>query len=505
MRAARAEEGRADRLGAERELQAGHGAGRGQPVGREGQGEDPAQRLHQPVSRQRSVQRDQRLPVGVPLAEHQRLVGAAVERVPHQRLDVRRLFLDHQQRGRARGEPAYGRTVERVEGAQLQHADAGLAEIIGVEAERGQRLHDLLAGVPTGDDAQPWLRRVDEDAVEAVLLDVRQRHVHPRTQHLGLEAGRHDVRGQGRRPRLTVDLQRGEHRPDAVGIDGGRARTVGHRGHDLHRRPQAAGPGQGDAVETEVEHVLHGAGVEDDETEGGQRHLRPGRQRRGLAGRVVTAQGQHAAEPGGAGEVAVADGVAGAVDPGRLAVPDAEHAVVPMGGEGRRELAAADRGGAELLVDGRPVHDAELVEQRALRLQLAVVPTQGRALVARDERRRVVPGAAIGAHLVERQPGEGLDAGGEDLAGDGAVPIAERERRGCRRPGRSVGHARNVLPDQRAARGRRGSPLAHKSRPVTATRSPFAICAGNVTGQRMVTGRWMKPRKFGVVTRRALV
>ena len=43
---------------------------------------------------------------------------------------------------------------------------------------------------------------------------------------------------------------------------------------------------------------------------------------------VVAHAGEHAAQRRRAGEVAVAEGVAGAVDAGTLAVPDAEDAVI---------------------------------------------------------------------------------------------------------------------------------------------------------------------------------
>ena len=66
---------------------------------------------------------------------------------------------------------------------------------------------------------------------------------------------------------------------------------------------------------------------------------------------VVAHQRQHAAMLGGAGEIGVAEHVAGAVDAGPLAVPDGEHAVVLAFAAQLRLLGAPQRGGGELLVD----------------------------------------------------------------------------------------------------------------------------------------------------------
>ncbi len=60
------------------------------------------------------------------------------------------------------------------------------------------------------------------------------------------------------------------------------------------------------------------------------------------------------------GEDAVPECVAGAVEAGRLAVPDADHAVVGGVGPALGELRPHDRRGAELLVDGGLVHDRQV-------------------------------------------------------------------------------------------------------------------------------------------------
>ncbi|PYO17652.1 MAG: hypothetical protein DMD88_19960 [Candidatus Rokuibacteriota bacterium] len=55
-----------------------------------------------------------------------------------------------------------------------------------------------------------------------------------------------------------------------------------------------------------------------------------------------------------------------------------------------------------------------LAEEVRVPLQGQVEAAEGRATVARNQRRGVEPAAAVGAVLVERQPDERLDAGEED-------------------------------------------------------------------------------------------
>ena len=86
----------------------------------------------------------------------------------------------------------------------------------------------------------------------------------------------------------------------------------------------------------------------------------------GFGGVVVAHQRQHAAMLRGAGEIGVAEDVAGAVDARPLAVPDAEHAVELALAAQLGLLRAPDRGGGDVLVDAGLEPDVVFVE-RALR------------------------------------------------------------------------------------------------------------------------------------------
>ena len=71
----------------------------------------------------------------------------------------------------------------------------------------------------------------------------------------------------------------------------------------------------------------------------------------GFRGVVVAHQREHAAVLRGAGEIGVAEHVAGAVDARALAVPHAEHAVELALAAQLGLLRAPERGGGELLVE----------------------------------------------------------------------------------------------------------------------------------------------------------
>ena len=69
-----------------------------------------------------------------------------------------------------------------------------------------------------------------------------------------------------------------------------------------------------------------------------------------FGGVVVAHQREHAAMLGGAGEIGMPEHVAGAVDAGALAVPDAEHAIELAFAAQLGLLRAPERGGGKVLV-----------------------------------------------------------------------------------------------------------------------------------------------------------
>ena len=126
-------------------------------------------------------------------------------------------------------------------------------------------------------------------------------------------------------------------------------------------------------------------------------------------------------------EVRVPEEIAGAVHAGGLAVPHAQHAVVPGLRELARELAAEDHRGAQLLVEARDEADVVLGQERGIPLEVEIEAAQRRARIPGDDGSRAKPPPPVGAMLVHRQPHQGLDAGEEDAAGLDAVLGVERE------------------------------------------------------------------------------
>ena len=116
---------------------------------------------------------------------------------------------------------------------------------------------------------------------------------------------------------------------------------------------------------------------------------------------IVAGESQNAAVGADSGEVGVAEGVAGAIDAGAFAIPEAEDAVVFGLGKGVGELAAVNRGGGDIFVDAGEELDVVLAQEIALAFERSVVAAEMRAAVASDKRSGVESEAAVGAMLIE--------------------------------------------------------------------------------------------------------
>ena len=210
--------------------------------------------------------------------------------------------------------------------------------------------------------------------------------------------------------RPAVDFEIRQNRRRRPGQVDDRA-AVGDVGHDLQGRPQTGEAGQGDAVQAELQDFGRVARIQHRHREVVQADRAVAGNRRALAGRVVAGQHEHAAVLAGADEVAVAEGVPGAVDAGGLAVPDAHHAVVALVGEPLEELGAVDRRRRRLLVDPRLEDHVVFGQQPAVPHELLVVFAEWRSGIAADERTDSQAGVAVPAVLVHRQPDQSLDTG----------------------------------------------------------------------------------------------
>ncbi len=131
---------------------------------------------------------------------------------------------------------------------------------------------------------------------------------------------------------------------------------------------------------------------------------------------IVAHQRDHAAELRRAGEIRVAENVAGAVDPRPLAVPDAEHAVVFAFAAQLRLLRAPERGRREVFVEARMELDVIAVERGFRAPEGLVEPADGRAAIAGDIARGVMAAQAVALALHQREPHNRLRAREEHVA-----------------------------------------------------------------------------------------
>ena len=148
----------------------------------------------------------------------------------------------------------------------------------------------------------------------------------------------------------------------------------------------------------------------------------------GFGAVVVAGEAQHAAVFGRARGIAVAEHVAAAVDAGALAVPDADHAIVPGAGREVELLRTPDRGGRKVFVHAGLEFDVVLFEMLAGGEQLLVVAAERRAAIAGNEARGVEALRAVAADLRHRQPDQRLNAGQEDVARPLRVFLVETDR-----------------------------------------------------------------------------
>src|SRR5262249_16738302 len=136
----------------------------------------------------------------------------------------------------------------------------------------------------------------------------------------------------------------------------------------------------------------------------------------GFGGVVIAHQRQHAAVLRGAGEIGMAEDVAGTVDAGPLAVPKAAHAGELALPAQVLLLPGPDRRRGDVLVEAGLEADIVFVE-RALRAdELLIERAEGGAAIAGDVARAIEAGAAVALLLHQAQSHDRLEAGHENPA-----------------------------------------------------------------------------------------
>ena len=308
------------------------------------------------------------------------------------------------------------RRAERPRHAHLGQAHASGAQGgAGAKAEVRQRFTHVVVRLAGGHDDKLRLGRLGHDSVDAVGGRERfgQLGFQRQPRLLGQRrVGQADVRR--RRPRgcaNAVSCQVNLHHAGAV-------RHVRRRDEAC---PAASEPRQRPAEQPEIQHLLHIRRGEHRNTKIPQRVLAAARQRRGLAGGIVADHQQCAPGRAGAGGVGMAQRVAGAIQARRLAVPEAEHALMAGPRKQAHLLAPPHRGGGEILVDCRLEDDSPGLQAWRQPPEFPVQAAERGAAVAGDEAGGVQAGGRVQPALVERQAGDRLDAGKVRAAALGVV------------------------------------------------------------------------------------
>jgi hypothetical protein len=180
-----------------------------------------------------------------------------------------------------------------------------------------------------------------------------------------------------------------------------------------------------EAVQPEVDDLLHRRRIEHRHHRGGELVIGLMRERRRLGGVVVAGEHEHAAVLRRAGEVRVLEHVAAAVDPGALAVPHREHAVDVRVLVHRDLLRAPDRRGGEVLVETWLELDVRAIEKLLCLPQRLVETSERRSAVSRHEPAGIEARLRIALPLQDQQAHERLDAGQKDAAGSDLVFVVE--------------------------------------------------------------------------------
>ena len=304
----------------------------------------------------------------------------------------------------------------------LGDADAEGVESSVIEREVAEGLDEVVIDLSGGGDSEAGVRARAMDTVDGIEVVEGAYGVH--AVDVGFDF---ETIGDGGDEHAAgyFTIPRGGMVCVAVEGDVDGCAAVANVGDELEGGPRTGVAGEGDGVEAEVEDLLGRAGLEDGDTDVEEAEVGVVRNGGGFAGVVVAGEDEGSGEAGGSGEIGVAECVAGAVDAGAFAVPDADDAIDAGGSGGGEDLGAKDGGGGEIFVDGGDEVDVEIGEEFARAGEGDVVAAEGGAFVAGDKCAGAKGGAAVEAHLVHGEADERLDSGEVMVAGFGGEPVGE--------------------------------------------------------------------------------
>ena len=231
-------------------------------------------------------------------------------------LHKRALRLHHQQPFRASADFLCECRIQGPRHAELDQPHAGIRQRARRgEAEFGERFSHIGVGLAGGHHHQSGTSGVGQHAVYAVRRGEGRRETQPHFHSRFLfewRVGKANVRFGG---------VRGADELVFVGFQAHRHGAVHHVRHRNQTGPATGVAGQRQPEQAEIQHIRHIRRRQHRNVQVAQGELAGARQRRRLAPRVVAHGEQHAAVRARAGGIGVAQGVGGAIEPRRFAVP----------------------------------------------------------------------------------------------------------------------------------------------------------------------------------------
>src|SRR5215469_3622575 len=338
------------------------------------------------------------------LADANRLVRGAVKFLADLYFDQRALFLDHDDQIEALGKFRQLAPAERPYASDFIEADAELIALELVDTELVKSLADIEIALAGGYDTDLRIAAAGSNgAIEVV----------------GAHEGKHGialgiVQARFLRQDLIVqpDIEAALGHAVVVGSDDvdplqarvDRRRRFDRLVHGLERGPGSRVPRHRPAIQAVVENFLDPGRIEDRNHHVDEVVLRLVGSGGRFRGVIIAHQSQYTAVLCRAGEIGVAEHVAGAVDAGAFAVPHGEHAVVLALAAQRGLLRAPDRGGRQVFVDAALKTNVAVVEEALGAQKLAVEIAERRATVAGHVTRGIEAVAAVELLLHEAEP-----------------------------------------------------------------------------------------------------
>ena len=331
------------------------------------------------------VRSQQFRPIGAAFAINPGGVRDAVEEILDRQLDECALLLDHHNLIQALRELLHDVRLQRRHHAQLENPDARRSQVHCCDAQGGQRLVQVQIG-HARDHETDHCAAVAFDPIQAVGARVAPSQFGAHRHQAALDLSRlllvHEVRRDHVPIGLSVERVVGNDGAHLLLAHGHRTAAIHQVGGQFHATPQARKAGQRDGMQAQVHDLLRVARREHGHSLLGHGNFGAARDCRRLRDDIVADQHQRTAGRRGTTAAGVAQRIGGAIESGRLAVPDSHYAIVAEFAEVLRQLRALDRCGGQFLVQARHECDLVRVQQFLLATELEIERAQRRARVA---------------------------------------------------------------------------------------------------------------------------